>query len=107
MALYHKWDVKNDFAYVLQLFSLISDSLGCVGFLVSWLLGQKTGQKKGKIKLQTMDQRHILNYFFSGRLRKLYIEENPVQGVETILDIGTGTGGSAFVLGQLFPEVHR
>ena len=49
---------------------------------------------------------HILNYFFSGRLRKLYIEENPVQGVETILDIGTGTGGSAFVLGQLFPEVH-
>ena len=30
MALYHKWDVKNDFAYVLQFFSLISDSLGCV-----------------------------------------------------------------------------
>ena len=23
MALYHKWDVKNDFAYVLQFFSLI------------------------------------------------------------------------------------
>ena len=40
-------------------------------------------------------------------LRKLYIEENPVQGVESILDIGTGTGGSAFVLGQLFPEVYR
>ena len=31
MALYHKWDVKNDFAYVLQFFSLISDSLGSVG----------------------------------------------------------------------------
>ena len=30
MALYQKWDVKNDFAYVLQLFSLISDSLGSV-----------------------------------------------------------------------------
>ena len=27
MALYHKWDVKNDFAYVLQFFSLISDGL--------------------------------------------------------------------------------
>ena len=27
MALYHEWDVKNDFAYVLQFFSLISDSL--------------------------------------------------------------------------------
>ena len=26
----HKWDVKNDFAYVLQFFSLISDSLGGV-----------------------------------------------------------------------------
>ena len=30
MALYQKWDVKNDFAYVLQFFSLISDSLGSV-----------------------------------------------------------------------------
>ena len=30
MALYHKWDVKNDFAYVLQFFSLISDGLGSV-----------------------------------------------------------------------------
>ena len=30
MVLYHKWDVKNDFAYVLQFFSLISDSLGSV-----------------------------------------------------------------------------
>ena len=30
MALYHKWDVKNDLVYVLQFFSLISDSLGSV-----------------------------------------------------------------------------
>ena len=30
MALYHKWDVKNDCAYVLQFFSLISDSLDSV-----------------------------------------------------------------------------
>ena len=30
MALYHKWDVKNGFAYVLQFFSLIFDSLGGV-----------------------------------------------------------------------------
>ena len=30
MALYHKWDVKNNFAYVLQFFSLISDGLGGV-----------------------------------------------------------------------------
>ena len=30
MALYHKWDVKNGFAYVLTFFSLISDSLGSV-----------------------------------------------------------------------------
>ena len=27
MASYHKWDVKNDFVYVLQFFSLISDGL--------------------------------------------------------------------------------
>ena len=30
MALYHKWDVKNGFAYLLQVFSLISDGLGGV-----------------------------------------------------------------------------
>ena len=30
MALYQKWDVKNDFAHVLQFFSPISDSLGSV-----------------------------------------------------------------------------
>ena len=30
MALYHKWDVKNDFAYVLKFFSFISESLGSV-----------------------------------------------------------------------------
>ena len=27
-----KWDVKNDFAYVLQFLSLISDGLGCVRY---------------------------------------------------------------------------
>ena len=35
MALRYIWDVKNDFAYVLQFFSLISDGLGsvpCVAF---------------------------------------------------------------------------
>ena len=30
MALYHKWNVKNGFAYVLQFFSLISEDLGGV-----------------------------------------------------------------------------
>ena len=30
IALYYKWDVKNGFTYVLQFFSLISDSLGGV-----------------------------------------------------------------------------
>ena len=30
MALHHKWNVKNGFAYVLQFFSLISDGLGGV-----------------------------------------------------------------------------
>ena len=28
MALYHKWDVKNDFTYVLTFYSLIFDGLG-------------------------------------------------------------------------------
>ena len=41
MALYHKWDVKNDFAYVLQFFSLISDGLGSV--YATFLLQMKIG----------------------------------------------------------------
>ena len=32
MALYHKWDVKKGFFYVLQFFSLISDGIGGVGY---------------------------------------------------------------------------
>ena len=42
MALYHKWDVKNSFAYVLQFFSLISDGLGGVvpaAIILSYCLG--------------------------------------------------------------------
>ena len=35
MALYHKWDVKNGFAYVLQFFSLISDGIGGVKGILS------------------------------------------------------------------------
>ena len=31
MAPYHKWDVKNGFAFMLDFFSLISDGLGGVG----------------------------------------------------------------------------
>ncbi len=42
MALYHKWDVKNDFAYVLQFFSLISDGLGGVKQLTFWSKEYKT-----------------------------------------------------------------
>ena len=42
MALCHKWDVKNDFDYVLQFLSLISDSQGSVhaGEKVHWFLKQ-------------------------------------------------------------------
>ena len=38
MILCHKWDVKNDFAYVLQFFSLISDGLGGVNYFGSIVL---------------------------------------------------------------------
>jgi hypothetical protein len=41
MALYHKWDVKNDFAYVLQFFSLISDGLGGVRLQIHQLVFEK------------------------------------------------------------------
>ena len=33
MALYHKWDLKSGFAFVLQFFSLLSDCLDGVKFI--------------------------------------------------------------------------
>ena len=38
MALYHKWNVKNDFAFLLQFFSLISD--GIVGVPLDAILSK-------------------------------------------------------------------
>ena len=46
--LYHKWDVKNDFVYVLQFFSLISDCLGsvlCVNILFQIFVASKIGDE--------------------------------------------------------------
>ena len=47
MALYHKWNVKNGFAYVLQFFSLISESLGGVGF-TALIVVQKYDRAKAR-----------------------------------------------------------
>ena len=44
----------------------------------------------------------ILNTWF----RKLYFEETQIEAPKVILDVGTGTGGSAFVLGEIFPEAN-
>ena len=41
MALYHKCDVKNGFAYVLQFFSLIFDGLGGVLYCIALSLSIK------------------------------------------------------------------
>ena len=52
MALYHKWDVKNGFAFVLQFFSLISYGLGGVlsldleaSFMLQYILLDLQGVK--------------------------------------------------------------
>ena len=42
MALYHKWDVKNDFVFVLQFFSPIFDGLE-IKFLI-----MQHGENEGK-----------------------------------------------------------
>ena len=48
MALYHKWDVKNGFTYVLTFFSLISKGLG--GVACSSLLLLLTRSQYGMFK---------------------------------------------------------
>ena len=41
MALYHEQNVKNDFAYMLQFVSLISDSIGSVIYSIFSLSEEK------------------------------------------------------------------
>ena len=50
MAFYHKRVIKNNFAYVLQFFSLISDSLGSV-CIYDYIVGgsEKVQQDAGVI----------------------------------------------------------
>ena len=55
MALCHKWDVKNDFAYVLQFFSLISDGLGVYYTVL------KSEKKMGSHLLQ--EKRNVRDFF--------------------------------------------
>jgi len=63
MALYHKWDVKNGFAYVLQFFSLISDGLGGVHSLC---IGDgKNKYEKICTKYCTSDEKEIRNVYLS------------------------------------------
>ena len=54
----------------------------------------------GKFAKFTFLDESKLNEWFS----KLYVDvPEPIKPTQ-ILDIGTGTGGSAFVLGELYPE---
>ena len=69
MALYHKWDVKNGFAFVLEFFSLISDGLGGVEVITPHRcpqLGQITenplkNQKFGKLTAQKISEDFFLS----------------------------------------------
>ena len=65
MALSHKWDVKNDFAYVLQFFPLIFDGLGSVTF---WGLRDSKGpilmHQAHLFKINDIDpERRFVNLF--------------------------------------------
>ena len=55
MALYHKWDVKNGFTYVLTFFSLISDGLGGVQFLYQYNFSRKKSKDVSVVLLYTYD----------------------------------------------------
>merc|ERR1712241_465146 len=52
----------------------------------------------GNSKFTFLDESKLNEWF-----KKLYFEETQIDP-KVILDVGTGTGGSAFVLGELFPE---
>ena len=57
MVLYYKikWDVKNDFAYVLQFFSFISDNLGSVRQQVGVSATQSISQLSNWIQCRRLD----------------------------------------------------
>ena len=63
MALYHKQDVKNDFAFVLQFFSVISDSLGGVFVKIAILqMGFLNNKCRSKCCRVTIDIRLEMSF---------------------------------------------
>ena len=77
MTLYHKWDFKNDFAYVLQFFSLISDGAGGV----IWIVKSKpllnfslkkakyySLERKGLVILETRETKYLSTIPLTNRL---------------------------------------
>ena len=86
MALYYKSDVKNDFAYVLQFFLLISDSLGsvyCEEEMWAFGFSNHICQKS----CQITSQRHYANMHYS---------QNEAKDSTKLLHAGIRTRGLDF-----------
>ena len=64
MALYHKWDVKNDFAYVVQFFPLISDRLGSVTHFMAQSIFEKRGLVINEILVLLLEVSSSLTDYF-------------------------------------------
>ena len=64
MALYHKWDIKNDFANMLQFFQLISDSLGSVTHFMAQSISEKRGLVINEILVLLLEVSSSLTDYF-------------------------------------------
>ena len=82
----------------LVLFYSFSD----VHFLPNGYLNGKTVRVSflGNSKFSFLDEDLLRTWY-----QKLYFENTQISP-KAILDVGTGTGGSAFVLGELFPKAN-
>ena len=54
----------------------------------------------GDTKFTFLNENKLQEWF-----TKLYLDESQIDP-KVILDVGTGTGGSAFVLGSMFPQAN-
>ena len=73
-----------------------------VHFLPNGYLNGKTVRVSflGNSKFSFLDEDLLKTWY-----QKLYFENTQISP-KAILDVGTGTGGSAFVLGDLFPKAN-
>ena len=98
----HMYDFFSLLKCIIVITLVLFYSFSDVHFLPNGYLNGKTVRVSflGNSKFSFLDEDLLRTWY-----QKLYFENTQISP-KAILDVGTGTGGSAFVLGELFPKAN-